>query len=93
MDDTRHTPLMELKTELFEVHNTLLGTTNYDAVSYIWGSGERDRIIVLSGRPFLVTTNIYNVIYRSSSYFGKRVVWIDTICINQDDVTEKESRI
>jgi hypothetical protein len=89
----RHTPLMGLKAELFAVDDTLLGTTDYDAVSYVWGSGERDRIIVLNGRPFLVTTNVYNVIYRSSSYRGERVVWIDTICINQDDVEEKKSQI
>lgn len=89
----RCVPLMGLKAELVEVDDNLLGTTNYNAISYVWGIGERDRVIVLNGRPFLVTTNVYNIIYRSSSYFGKRVVWIDTICIDQNDIEEKKSQI
>src|SRR5204863_10002059 len=83
----------DLEAELVEVDDDLLQTPRYDAISHVWGHGKKSQAIILNGCQFLVTPSVYNILYRCSSYFGKRIVWIDTICINQDDKKEKASQI
>ncbi|KAF2281168.1 uncharacterized protein EI97DRAFT_355500, partial [Westerdykella ornata] len=65
----------------------------YYAISHRWSDGKKDRVIVLNGNRFPITSSEYNILDKSSSYFGPRTIWIDTICINQKDDAEKESQI
>ena len=61
----------------------------YEALSYVWGSSERTHHILLDGQRFAVTKNLASVLYQLRSTEQDRLIWIDSICINQDDVSER----
>ncbi|KAK3615054.1 hypothetical protein LTR56_026692 [Elasticomyces elasticus] len=66
----------------------------YDALSYTWGSTSAPRTITLAGNPdFQVTRNLYAALRRSRRSDKVRVMWIDALCINQLDYTERNAQI
>jgi hypothetical protein len=67
--------------------------TNYDAVSYVWGSDVRDQIIVCNGRQLALTTNLFRVLQRVRRPNAPRSIWADLICINQEDLDEKGHQV
>ncbi|CZT18701.1 uncharacterized protein RCC_04545 [Ramularia collo-cygni] len=65
----------------------------YEAVSYRWGSSERTESIVLNGTTFPITRSAYDLLMARRSVWRPRTVWIDAICINQSDNTEKAAQV
>ncbi|GAP82676.1 putative heterokaryon incompatibility protein [Rosellinia necatrix] len=69
----------------------------YEAVSYTWadenGNDELCRTIFVSGKPFSVTRNCENALKRMRRPDRARVLWIDAICINQDDKNERGHQV
>ncbi|KAH8900857.1 heterokaryon incompatibility, partial [Thozetella sp. PMI_491] len=71
----------------------------YDAISYTWGSGGKSHRITVSdgvGKPLgelAVTANVRHILRQLESGKGPRYVWIDSICINQDDNIEKAAQV
>jgi hypothetical protein len=61
----------------------------YEALSYVWGSQENPAAIQLNGRDYYVTKNLEAALQQLRSPDAVRVLWMDAICINQTDVTEK----
>jgi len=70
---------------------------DYIALSYVWGSQEKEETILLNGFPFGVTANLHQALcaLRNSVEVSQRKlrVWIDAICINQDDTREREYQV
>ena len=70
---------------------------NYEALSYTWGELHSTRRIFMrrkgSRLPVNVRENLYNCLLRLRCVTRSRALWIDAICINQDDLTEKGSQI
>lgn len=81
-------------------------TPPYTAVSYTWGDASRKTTIRIDGRTFDVTLNCHDTLRRISK-FGSFVfsqaqvverqqdpyLWIDSICINQADIGEKNCQV
>ena len=70
----------------------------YEALSYTWGSpfeGQvlEDGMIVLNGISLSVTGNLFHALRRLRDSEDERVLWIDAICINQQDEMEKSSQV
>lgn len=84
-------PFGEIRCELIEVDRH--SDVKYDAISYHWGSGEKREPITIDGKNYLVSRTVVEVLYHLSSYGEERLVWIDSICINQVDKIEKSSQI
>ena len=61
----------------------------YDAVSYTWGPPEKTRSIYLDTHSLAVTAQVYMALSHLRSRLFERVIWIDAICINQEDDEEK----
>lgn len=63
----------------------------FDAVSYVWGTAPTSVSVPCNGSSLLVTP----VAYEMAKYLGEynRWLWIDAICINQQDSAEKEVQI
>jgi hypothetical protein len=80
------------------VQSSLLRTTidnapRFEAVSYTWGSSEKPATILLDGMALKVTANAFNLLRGMSSYVSPRILWIDSICIDQSSVNEKTYQV
>jgi hypothetical protein len=85
-------PFQTLRANL-EAYN-LENAPPYHAISYVWSHGSQDlRSIVLNDMEYRVCGNVHDILTRCSSYFGPRLIWIDTICINQEDKDEKTLQV
>lgn len=68
-------------------------THPYDALSYVWGSTEKSRFISIGEDNLPVTENLHKALFRLRYRAFERILWVDAICINQDDEREKEQQI
>lgn len=68
--------------------------TRYKALSYVWGDANDRRPIVVNGHVLMVTVNLVAALRRLRSGRQKpRKLWVDAVCINQDDPAEKQMQI
>ena len=69
----------------------------YFAISYVWGiDGDLNKTkdIILDGYPFPVTANVHAALQEFRSIFSwPFLVWIDSICIDQENENEKLGQI
>ena len=87
------------------ITTTINNAPAYEALSYTWGSQEGKLPILLNGQRLDVTPNLhfalinlrrtftrrYNKLHLASS--DPRRLWIDAICINQQDFDERNTQI
>ena len=65
----------------------------YEALSYTWGDAREKRIIYVNKCPFPVTLSLYTALLYLRRSDVPRVLWIDAICINQEDLAEKTHQV
>ncbi|WAO91061.1 HET domain-containing protein [Fusarium falciforme] len=66
---------------------------DYVALSYVWGApSPTDLLIDIDDHPFQVRESLFQAI-RALVSDTKIRIWIDQICINQNDNTEKEQQV
>lgn len=66
---------------------------DYEALSYVWGVTVFPHKISMDQKPFYVTYNLHTALKELRFPDRKRYLWIDAICINQHDYTEKASQV
>jgi len=71
----------------------LARTPPYEAISYTWGSSVKDHLVFFGGKWLPTTRNVYQLLHDRSSFSRTRWLWIDAVCINQDDVEEKNAQV
>ncbi|EAA29120.1 HET-domain-containing protein [Neurospora crassa] len=69
------------------------GTRPYEALSYVWGSGGKPRSIFIDGCDLAVGENLYAALLHLRDPSIERTIWIDAICINQEDPEEKGHQV
>ncbi|RYP57851.1 hypothetical protein DL770_010564 [Monosporascus sp. CRB-9-2] len=67
----------------------------YYALSYCWGKEEPKFPISLNGREHWVRPNLFDALQRlrDRDDVAGRFIWIDALCIDQDDEEEKGSQV
>ena len=71
----------------------------YEALSYHWGDGEPTEEITLNTKekdfpdPFMVRPNLASALKQLRYRDRPRYLWIDAICINQDDNSERNVQV
>jgi hypothetical protein len=81
------------------IHTTLQSGQPYEALSYVWGSSEDEREILLMDQDcvghhfFPVTRNLEEALRLLRSETRNRAFWIDAICINQEDDVERSAQV
>ena len=65
----------------------------YLALSYVWGSPQIVAYVMVEGRYSLVTANLHAALQRLRSEQQPLRIWIDQICINQQDQEERSQQI
>ncbi|KAF2444570.1 HET-domain-containing protein [Karstenula rhodostoma CBS 690.94] len=71
----------------------LRGAPAFESLSYCWGDATQTRPIECNKRPFPVTENLHSALQHLRYQSEDRVLWIDAICINQDDQKERSSQV
>ncbi|KAF2692280.1 HET-domain-containing protein [Lentithecium fluviatile CBS 122367] len=67
---------------------------SYEALSYVWGLEPGYKSATCNGRLLEnVTTNLYEALERLRGREEERVVWVDALCIKQDDDVEKSLQV
>lgn len=67
----------------------------YTAVSYMWGDGKAGHEIMVNGLSFCVRENMWCFLNheRSLEKTPTMLLWMDALCINQDDLLEKSHQV
>jgi hypothetical protein len=65
----------------------------YDALSYTWGDANDTKSISVNGQKFKVTTNLFAALNRMQHDEATRILWVDSICIDQGNVVERNNQV
>jgi hypothetical protein len=65
----------------------------YEALSYTWGGEDNKKVINLDGQDFKTFQNLEAALHRLRKKSKMRTLWIDAICINQDDIKERGEQV
>lgn len=79
-----------------ECHLTAVSLANkpaYESLSYTWGSEPPSKSILVNGQSFPVRKNLYTALVNLRDTTKPRALWIDAICINQEDVIERNWQV
>ncbi|KAL5319278.1 hypothetical protein ACEPPN_012328 [Leptodophora sp. 'Broadleaf-Isolate-01'] len=78
-------------------HHPLSSLPECEALSYEWGSPKRDHEVFCEGKVLKVTSNLLAALKRlrpSGQPVQKpRLLWIDALCINQEDIDERSEQV
>ena len=81
--------LIKCYIEAFDLNSEL----EFEALSYTWGD-PTDRVpIEANGETILVTKNLGTALWYLRKESDCRYLWIDAICINQDDINERSKQV
>ncbi|KLO85755.1 Uncharacterized protein LW93_14373 [Fusarium fujikuroi] len=64
----------------------------FTALSYVWGEGTRHKI-ACNGCDIKITQSCYEALASLRESCRPLTIWVDAICINQEDNSEKEQQI
>ena len=84
-------PEAVVKAELSEAN--LDSSPAYEALSYTWESQTPSATIVVGGKALLVTQNCEKALRRLLRGRLSRTVWVDSICINQASIDERNHQV
>ncbi|KAF2133065.1 hypothetical protein P153DRAFT_283907 [Dothidotthia symphoricarpi CBS 119687] len=69
-------------------------TLQYRALSYVWGSQRVTRPVLVNGVICQLTFNLESALrHLREKYKDGLVLWVDALCINQDDVKERTQQV
>jgi Heterokaryon incompatibility protein (HET) len=74
------------------MHVKLSEKPAYEALSYEWGKKEV-KLIQLNGEKFQVRENLFNALSKLRHQFTPRFLWIDALCIDQNDLNERNHQV
>lgn len=85
----------------YPLQGTAHGTHLYEALSYVWGTPKNPQPVQIlpedgsggNSCQFLVTPNLHSALLHLRDRYLERVIWIDAVCINQNDNDEKARQV
>ncbi|KAK1831424.1 HET-domain-containing protein [Podospora conica] len=79
--------------EILETYLRDIDYIPYEALSYCWGSNEKTSSIIMDNCHKPVTDNLFAALNRLRSQHLDRILWIDAICIDQDNKKEQGHQV
>ncbi|KAK3339865.1 heterokaryon incompatibility protein-domain-containing protein, partial [Lasiosphaeria hispida] len=77
----------------YQLRDSSEGANLYEALSYVWGDECTGQSISINECDVQVTANLHAALLRLRDRVFERVLWIDAICINQQDADEKGRQV
>lgn len=71
----------------------VIGEAKYETISYCWGTMSDFATISVDGKPLNIPSSAAEVLRKVRYRQRYRVLWIDSICINQEDYTERSQQV
>ncbi|KAK7926686.1 hypothetical protein PG985_003684 [Apiospora marii] len=89
---TRQAPIF---IELFKIDklHPEVPTPSYDAISYRWGDQTDRRFLTANGQRISVTRSLHTALTYMRDESSTRILWIDGVCINQNDTVERGQQV
>lgn len=75
------------------VHTQIDKLPSYECISHRWGDSTEQRQIVLNGQTLNVSPSVHNILCQRRAFFWSRLIWVDSVCINQEDPKEKSHQV
>jgi hypothetical protein len=75
------------------IHASLVDQPCYEALSYCWGDESNQMTIQCDTGTLTVTQNLYIALERFRKKQEIRTLWVDAICINQKDDSERSKQV
>jgi hypothetical protein len=72
---------------------TLTAGCAYEALSYVWGDKGDPLMMNVNKKPFYITKNLECALRHLRYTEDLRILWVDAICINQQDDDEKSKQV
>lgn len=72
---------------------SLTSKPQYEALSYVWGDAAETLPVIVDSHEKQVTTNLEAALRHLRWQEKPRILWIDAICINQDDIEERSAQV
>lgn len=77
----------------YPLRDSSAGTHLYEALSYVWGDESIRTSIRIGKQDSEVTLNLHAALLHLRDRLLERVIWVDAICINQEDSKEKSHQV
>ncbi|KAK4444014.1 heterokaryon incompatibility protein-domain-containing protein [Podospora aff. communis PSN243] len=65
----------------------------FDAISYVWGDPRATSHISIDGRNLPIASNLHNALVAIRHESEWRILWVDALCINQQDIQERGHQV
>ncbi|OAG04395.1 HET-domain-containing protein [Paraphaeosphaeria sporulosa] len=76
------------------IESTLDQAPHYEALSYVWGTSDRNETITLNdGKLLYITKPLKEALAFVERQCSTGYLWIDQICIDQDDMSERGHQV
>ena len=75
------------------IQNLEVGCYSFTAISYTWGDPSPTHRMLVEECSFWTTKNAYEIVHKMRQPDKAVRIWIDAICINQTDNTEKNVQV
>ncbi|KAI1177889.1 HET-domain-containing protein [Nemania sp. FL0916] len=69
------------------------GDEPYQTLSYVWGQMDGTKSIIVEGTKVELTNNLFAALIRIRNETETRHLWVDALCINQEDNAEKTAQV
>jgi hypothetical protein len=76
-----------------EISSTAVSGGTYRCLSYMWGPPPAKHWIEVNGKLFAIRTNLWHFLDLARSAYANTSLWIDGLCIDQDNVLEKNHQV
>jgi hypothetical protein len=73
---------------------SLTGPEPFGALPYVWGNPSvKEGSMVCNGQPIAITFNLWTALRQIWAKWPNKTLWVDAICINQDDIPERNQQV
>ncbi|KAJ4326551.1 hypothetical protein N0V84_003076 [Fusarium piperis] len=78
------------------IKTTMEKAPRYHAISYVWGSGDRTHALVIDDAWLQTTATTFEILHDHALFWcsgQEDFIWIDFLCINQNDLAERSQQV
>jgi hypothetical protein len=76
-----------------DIHTARIEDVSYEAISYVWGSEQKPETMLCGEQMIPITVNLHAALARLRLPDEERVLWADSVCIDQDNLQEKGPQV